>query len=96
MSEYKRSTIHIQAKTIEAFGDRGKSGVVNQTMQRLTAAADTVDITDADRKFYAPHRRKDYSPGYPDQAEILKKFAKQKGCDLSTALVCLEKIERES
>ena len=95
MPNHQRSTIHIQAKTIEAFGSRRKSGVVNQTMQRLTVALDTVEITKADRDFFNKYRRNDFGPYHQNQSEILKQFAKQKGCDLSTALVCLEKIERE-
>ena len=91
----KKASIYMTDKTLDAIGSRVRGSVVNQTMQRLTVAIDEVEITKSDRKFYELNRRKDRSPGYPDQSEILKKFASQKGCDLSTALVCLEKMDRE-
>jgi hypothetical protein len=92
--KHRRTTVHISKGSIEPLGDRAASTVFNQSIQRLAYAGQDVEITDVDRKFYEANKRKKNSPGYPDQGELLEKFADATGRTISESIVALDKLER--
>lgn len=89
-----QTSVFFTDKCLEIIGNRPASVVINQTIERIGYLAEAYVPNDKDREIAKKYRKRDGCK-YPDQAEVLSKFAAESGVTVSDAMVMLEKIEQE-
>lgn len=95
MAKAKGPTVYLTSEAAAALGSRSLSQFANQTLPRLRAAAGDIEISDFDRQFYRLHAARQLSGPYPDQCDIVRKFAKATGMSMAECVVRLDAIEYE-